>query len=134
MVTFLDLDLKALWVRWWWRGWLAKKKIRTHHMPWGGQCKSVLVGKRGEGGPKISVRFLRTSWKTPHANINLKFSWKVQGVLKRSTRRNGLSSNNKWAKGNKCSKWHHLKVVFYTHSSVHSTIRYCGKHWCFKLI
>ena len=46
-------------------------------------------------GPKIIVRFLRISWKTPHVNINLKFSWKFQGVLKGSIRRNGLSSNNK---------------------------------------
>ena len=52
-------------------GW--QKKIRTHHMLWGGQRKSVLVRTRGEGDSTISVGFLRISWKTPHVNINLKF-------------------------------------------------------------
>ena len=53
---------------------MVGKKIRTHHMLWGGQRKSVLVRTRREGGPTISMGFLRTSWKTPHVNINLKFS------------------------------------------------------------
>ena len=122
MVTFLEMDLKALWVRRWWRGWLAKK-MRTHHMLWGEQRKSVLVRTRGEGSPKISLGFSRISWKTPHVNINLKFSWKFQGVLKRSIRRNGLSSNNKWAKGNKCSKWYHLKVaLLYSFTLINSLL------------
>ena len=53
-------------------GW--QKKIRTHHMFWGGQRKSVLVRTRREVGPTISMGFLRSSWKTPHVNTNLKFS------------------------------------------------------------